>query len=222
MSSLRARPAASLLVLSCALVFCACGGGGGGGDEDGAITLNIESTAALDGGIVRSANGVVNEANSGSVPLVGDGAFAASGGTLTYTGLWSFDLSELPAGAQIQSATLQLQVLSVAGDPAAAFALARIDHCNFGAVFPTTDSVNVVEFNFATISDLNTTGPKPVDATAQVEADLTADRTRSQFRMRMAITSDNDAEADWCVMTDFESVLDPALRPQLIVVYTTP
>lgn len=206
-------------------LLAACGGGGGGDDEEdagGVLTLAIESTAALDGGITFNGNASVNFGSSASTPLVGDGAFQAGGGTLIYNGLWSFDLSGLPAGALVQSATLQLYQASSSGDPIDAFALARLDHVNFGGVFPTTNSVNALTLDFAQIADLNTNGAKQVDATTEVAADLLAGRTRSQFRMRMAIQTDNDGQSDWCVMMDQETPADPALRPQLIIEYTTP
>ena len=216
----------SRLALVCALALplglAACGGGGGGDGDGDTTTLVIESTGSLDGGVTVSGNGAVNSASSAAIPLVGDGAFQASGGTLVYTGLWSFDLSGIPSGAQIQSATLRLYQTSTAGDPASAFAIARMDHVNYGAIFPSTSSVNVIDFNFAQIGDLSTVGPKTVDATAQVVDDLAAPRARSQFRMRMAIQTDNDAEADWCVMTDQETPTDFTQRPQLIIEYIAP
>jgi hypothetical protein len=214
-------PLCALLAMACSLAACGGGGGDGGDDDDDQQTLIVESTASLDGGVTFNNAGSVNEASPNATPLVGDQAFVMSGGTLVYNALWSFDISALPAGALIASAILQLQVTSAAGDPDASFGLARVDHANFGAVFPSTNNVTIVTFDFDQIQDLNTVGGRQIPVTIQVQADVDAGRPRSQYRVRMPFQTDNDAQADFMVFTDAENAT-PALRPQLIIEYTTP
>lgn len=211
------------LLRSASLFACfalaACGGGGG--NDEGPIELTIESTANLDGGTTFNNNGSTNLGSASSAPLVGDGVFVASGGTLNYNAFWSFDISAIPSGATIDSAILRLFQAGTANAPTAAFALARLDHVNYGTIFPATSGAfSLLTADIAQLTDLDTFNvPKPLDVTSAVQSDVDASRPRSQFRMRPAIASNNDAAADFMVMTDGETA-NAANRPMLIITYS--
>ena len=102
--------------------------------------------------------------------------------------------------------------------PQAAMALVRIDHVNFGVLFPQAPlGGTTLEFDFAQLADLNTVERKDVDVTAQVQADLDSGRSRSQFRLRGAVTSNNDDVADIMLLTDGEDSQGSGELPLLIV-----
>ncbi|MEZ6006693.1 MAG: DNRLRE domain-containing protein [Planctomycetota bacterium] len=218
MSSSLLRSASFLAAGFACLSLTACGGGGG--NNDGLQELTIESTANLDGGTVFNNNGSVNTGSSAGACLVGDDAFVASGGTLMRHSLWSFDISGLPAGATIQSAILRLFQSATSNNPQGALAIARLDHVNYGNLFPSTaTSFSILTANIDTISDLNTANvAKLLDVTTAVQADVNASRPRSQFQLRPGIGTNNDAFADFMVFTDGETA-DPSIRPMLIITY---
>jgi hypothetical protein len=210
-----------LLVFPTALAFVAlagCGGGGGGNEND-PIDLVLTSLPNLDGGLTFNNVGSVDSGASTGAPLVGDGSFQPSGGTLQYQGIWSFQLPDFPAGAVIQSATLRLVQVGTGNDPQSAFVLARLDHLNFGNTFPATSGAAFVEaVAIAQLNDLNSLGPKTLDVTAAVQDDADSNRAYSQFRLRTAIATNNDANSDFMVMTDGENS-NPDLRPTLLITY---
>lgn len=216
------RTYALLLLPLFALLAVACGGGGGG-DDNQVQQLTLTSTANLDGAVVFNNVGSTNTGSSIFIPEVGDGIFVASGGTLQRHGLWSFDISGLPAGATITGATLRLFQSGQAGNPDTAFVLARLDHVNYGAVFPTTFNAFVVlAADIDQVQNLNNPGGATnLDVATAVQADVGAARPRSQFRLRPAISTNNDAQADTAVFTDAENTANPAQLPMLIIEFTT-
>ena len=205
------------------LSLAACGGGGGDENENGDLPepITVESTPNFDGG--TAVNNSTDSASSAAIPLVGDGGGAIGGATIIYNGIWSFELPTLPPLAEVTQVTLYLYQTGVAGDPQASFSLARMDHVNIGNSFPATSAtIANLSLNFSQIVDLNTAGSKQVDVTDEVIADYDAARPRSSFRMRMAIPTDNDSLADWCVMTDAETAADASQRPRIVIEYTVP
>lgn len=209
------------LPLGLLLVLVAGCGGGGGGDEGNnnnnppVAPLSIPSTGTLDGVLLLSTNGF-ETGNPNAFPAVGDTA-EVGGDTSFLRGLYSFDLTGLPAAPT--SATLSLFVHSLSGNPAAVMAIARVDHLNFGNTFPSVFNFGtLLDANIGTLQDLNQTGRRTLDVTAQVLADLQAGRTRSQFRIRGAVeVSDNDPDNDQTVLTDGEDTAGNGELPLLIL-----
>lgn len=220
-----ARPFALVALMSASVAFAGCGGGGGGHDDDddngndqnvGQVTeLTIASTPELDGMLAGTPQNPFAAAQN--QPVVGDLAYAPGGDRNTFQAVFSFDLSQIPAGKTVRSARLSLYVRDVNGDPDAAIVLARMDHVNYGPNFPINFSPPVIDFNFDTINDLNTIGRRDLDVTDQVLADIAAGRSRSQYRLRGAIDNNLDAQADYTVFTDGEDSAGTGQLPLIIL-----
>jgi len=216
------KPSALATFLALSLPLAACGGGGDGENNNNPQQTTIESTAGLDGLMQYMSVDPTNQAAASSPPIVGDQVFVPSGLTPRLEGIWSFDISGLPSNAVITSAVLRLQITGIAGDPTAMMTLGRVDHVNYGATFPTLRSlISNLQAAFAEIADMNTLGERLVDVATQVQDDIDNSRPRSQFRVRGAVATNNDPQADFSVMTDAENA-NPAIRPQLILEFTTP
>ncbi|MDJ0975575.1 MAG: hypothetical protein QNJ98_14025 [Planctomycetota bacterium] len=205
LSTLRSvlRPLALTAVFGASIALAGCGGGGGGEEEDDQVVIQqvtIESTAELDG-VVFGDNLDVN-ASSTLPPHVGDGPAQATGGAQRAHGIYSFDLSGLPAGAVIRSAKLRLAVDEVTNNPNAAMALVLVDHVNFGAIFPQSFGMLTLDTGFAQITDIDVVGAKELDVTEQVQDDMDSNRTRSQYRLRGAVDSDFDDDSDLAKLSD--------------------
>ena len=151
-------------------------------------------------------------------PHVGDGALIAGSGAPRAVGYYSFDVSELPADAVIRSATMRLYTVDTEGDPQGMMVLVRIDHVNYGSVFPQTAlGATGLDFNFATISDIGTIGAHEIDVTEQLQADIDAGRQTSQYRLRGAIPTDSDAVTDLAELSDAEDTANSGLLPVLVI-----
>jgi len=216
-----ARLSFALAALALGLVLSACGGGGGGdGNEDQPVQteFTVISTPTLDG-VVFGDNAAV-QSRADLQPGVGDGQFIVdeSAGAVRFVSYFSFDLSDLPPGATIRSATLSLFNRAIQDDPQSMAILVRIDHVDFGAVFPTAIlGATALDSNFAVIADINTLGRKNFGVGLQVQTDLDAGRTRSQYRLRGAIASDFDNVADLALLTDGEDSFGTGELPTLII-----
>ncbi|MDJ0974409.1 MAG: hypothetical protein QNJ98_08125 [Planctomycetota bacterium] len=221
------KPIALALCFALSLPLVACGGGGGGDDEDNnnqnnPVVVQLRSTADLDGNVAANNTGNIDVGGSAAIPIVGDAPFVVGDGALQRRGLWSFDLTGIPSNATITSATLRLVVSGTAGDPAAAMAQLFVDHVNYGDTFPIFNLANALDLNFAQITDLTTIGERLVTVTAQLQDDIDNNRERSQYRVRGAIGTNNDPQADFIIFTDRENTAIVANRPTLNITYTTP
>ena len=102
-------------------------------------------------------------------------------------GLFSFDLGQIPAGAQIVSASMQLTSTSTTGNPAPMMGGTMvIDHLSYGATFPSelNDITTIHQSGVALWDDVTTVGTRAFNVTSQVQNDVIGGRVRSQFRMR--------------------------------------
>lgn len=213
-----ARLIATAFAITTSLFLAGCGGGGGGADEDeqnAPVQMTIVSTPELDGlaGIVGQSADTAND----QPPAVGD--FSASiGGQIV--GYYSFDVSQIPAGARIVSARLSLFSARTLGDPQAMMVHVKVDHVNYGGVFPQALIAGAsLDFDFAQIQDLNVTGRKDIDVTAKLQDDLDSGRSTTQYRLRGAVGTNNDNQVDVVIFTDAEDTDGFGELPLLIVEY---
>jgi hypothetical protein len=174
-----------------ALSLVACGGGGGGDGTPQQGSLTIASTPTLDGPVGSSLSLGTDPSQR---PDVGD----VAGGEFVH-GLFSFDLGQIPAGAQIVSASMQLTSTSTTGNPASMMGGTMvIDHLSYGDSFPSelNDITVIHQSGVALWDDVTTVGPRAFNVTSQVQNDQTAGRTRSQFRMRGLVSTNADSSID--------------------------
>jgi len=137
------------------------------------VTVTILSTDALDG-IVGS---------GGDFSLTGDVVQAGDSTTnLGYRGFVSFELSAIPPGATVLTATLRLVQKQVSGDPYGSMGAVLVDQTVYGNVLESGAYGRSFPVNqaFATLSTDATLEAKTVDATAPVQADRASLRTQSQ------------------------------------------
>ncbi len=204
-----------LFALAPALLLTACGGGGssGGGGAD-IPSLVILGNPHLDGWV--SDSGLVFDT---STPVAGDTNLNDG-----YRAFDAFDLTRLPANAQIVSATLRVYQSEVLGDPYSTHGPLVADHINIGSTLDTGDYTGRnIRAAFAVLAQDATIGYKQADATERVLADLDSGRRHAAFRVRFgSLNSDNDGVRDLAVFTDAEDSDGVGFVPQLIVRYTLP
>ena len=200
------------VVLGCELGRSVDSGPGTGPEQ----TATLSSTDMLDGWVRDDGN----SAASGSQVIVGD--FFSGGVSRGYRGFYSFDLSSIPPGSTITSAALRLYQMSSLGTPYVDLGNVVVDHVVHGdAIDPTDYDTSPLTGNIGVLSSNTSSGYKTLDVANQVRADLTAVRTRAQFRLRFSgADKDSDGTADNVTFTDAEWL--SADKPQLVVIYRAP
>jgi hypothetical protein len=104
----------------------------------------------------------------------------------------SFLVGSLPPGAQVESATLWVNQITTLGSPFSVLGSLIASHVNIGDFLDAGDYDTPILSLAGTISNSETNGWKSIDVTAQVKADLTALRGRSQFRLQFYPFDGND------------------------------
>jgi DNA-binding beta-propeller fold protein YncE len=160
----------------------------------------IGSTDTMDG----YARSDVTFGVSGS-PAVGekDVTYVSSAG---WRQLYSFGIVSIPASATITSATLRLYQCDVAGAPYAHLGNVIVDHVNYGAALSASAySGATVSSNIGTLSTTASLGYRSLDVKTRVQADMTAARVRSQFRLQFSLLDYfANATDDFVQFTDAE------------------
>lgn len=169
-------------------------------------TKTINSTASLDGW--RSSN---NGGNKTWYIEIGRNT------TLTSRGYVSFDLSSLPSGATITSATLRMYQTEVVGTPYSGNSLI-IDHVDYGDSLGSEDyALSPLESAFGTLTSNPNVEWKDLSVTNQVKNDVANGRTRSQFRLRFQVEM-TGADA-WARFESGDNYVGTGNLPQLVVKY---
>jgi hypothetical protein len=180
------------------------------------VTLN--STSSLDGW--AQSNGVASASSGG--PVVGDEDNQTPG--VGYRQFYSFDISTIPAGAHIVSATLRLYQAIVVGSPYTKLGNVIVDRVDLGSALDPADyNAAALNANIGILSTTATIEYKTMDVTAAVQADLGATRGKSQFRLRFSLKdSNNDGVRDLAQFTDAEdSCCAVSKPPELVIEYRT-
>lgn len=197
------------------LTLAGCGGSGGGGSgPSGPLTVVISSTNARDGNI-RSNGAVLIVAM-----FVGDIDAITSG--VSQRAVVGFDLvgAGIPPGATIQTATLSLQQGGSGGTPYTDLGNVLIDHVALGAAIDAADySGNTLLSAFGVFSTDNAFDVRSLEVGARVQADVTAGRSFSDFRLRFATDTNLDGGSDYTQFGDSEGTVPFGPNPTLTVTY---
>lgn len=203
----------------CASLGCELedGGGGNGGGTGPELTATLLSTATLDGWIRDDGNAQT----TGSQVIVGD--LVVGGVTRAYRGFYSFDLSAIPSGSTVTSATLRLYQFNFTGNPYGELGNVVADHVDYGITLGGLEDYDVTPLagNVGTVSTNTNVEYKTLGVTARVQTDVTAGRLTSQYRLRFSNADlSNDASPDFVQFSDAEYFT--ADVPQLVVKYREP
>jgi hypothetical protein len=133
-------------------------------------------------------------------------------------GAMSFDLTQLPAGATVTSATLFTRECAVVGHPVPALGNVVLEHVNFGPVLDTAVySTPAIDTLGGVLTSDSTIGHRTRNVTAAVLADIVAGRTTTQFLLVMSEFADShDSANDYVVFQapsgSYNTLCNPATR----------
>lgn len=203
-----------------ALLGCELGDGSGGNGPGlgNPVTVELVSTGSLDGYMRSDGNGA-----TAGTPITGD--LEGAGPTLAnigYRQFYSFDLSAIPPGSAIVSATLHVFQAAVGGEPYTDLGNVIVDHVDYGTTLDfAAYNAAPLTGNVGTLMNDATLAYRTLAVTARVQADLTAGRARSQYRLRFSLRdANNDLQSDYTQLTDGEFA--GAQVPKLVVTYRPP
>ena len=209
-----------LLCLSfCSLAACGGGGDGGGAGVGGAVQqeATLLSNPALDGSIWAPVGAVPASISHGSRIRAGD-----SGLDRPVRGFVSFDLAALPAGAQIESAVLTLYQSRLWGAPYVGLGSeVRVDHVDLEGALDLADFDSpALQVAIGVISTDAVEEHKSLDVAAQVQADLDAGRSSSEYRVYFPIGTENNGVSDQVRFDDADDAEEVVTVPTLVVTYS--
>ena len=106
-------------------------------------------------------------------------------------GFYTFDLSQIPAGATIETATIEVDQLNTIGNPQAVIGAVYLAHAPAFAVAPLVselltpleDPIRDGSGLAQVLSFTEQPGLRTMDVTSQVRRDRTDGRTRARFRL---------------------------------------
>jgi pSer/pThr/pTyr-binding forkhead associated (FHA) protein len=186
-----------------------------GAGGSGSVTLT--SQARLDGYQANDGSG----SNRQDI-LIGNGALTGSAGELVWRGFMSFDLSDIPGGASIESAELRFYQAKVGGDPYGKLGSLVLDHVDYGDSLDAND-FGTPAIDSAVLGQQRESGAWYVLADRTIvdwlEKDLSAGRPRFQARMRFGQETDGDGNEDFSGIESANNFFGTGNAPQLIVTY---
>lgn len=155
------------------------------------ITVTLASDAALTGAVLS--NGALHTGAGGDA-VAGDGT-----DNLQRKGFFAFHLEDVPAGAEVESATLVATQLLTLGTP---FANPPSGFGTLAIVHVEADALDAAAYGGAALDDVgvfsvdDADGERTADVAAAVADDLDAARPRSQYRLEFGVATDGDGSSD--------------------------
>lgn len=184
-------------------------------DANGPGAVNLPEAVVAGGlehGTIRSVG-----ANTNVAITPGDDANG-----IAYRSTLGFDLTAIPSGASVTAATLSVSQCQVGGNPFVALGPLVVDHIDL--TLGLTDAAysgQTLEPNIGTISSTTGTGARTLDVTAAVQADISASRRVTAYRLRFRDHDTNgDAVADFVqIALSRDGFCTGQAEPQLHVSY---
>ena len=174
--------------------------------------LSHTATGTSIGGGTMAATGA-----DGSPVVVGDW------GPIEIRGFMRFDLSAIPAGAEILDADLRVYQGNVNETPYPDLGELRVDHMAFGALLDNADyNAPALAMNYGTLSVSAALDVKTLDVTDAVRADRVAGRAHTDVRFRFQHGPDGAPDADFVQLNDAEDTFGTGQVPELIVTWRKP
>jgi hypothetical protein len=183
------------------------------------VTVSLTPQAALDG--FRANNGGGNN----TVDIrVGNGSFFGSPSEeLVIRGFMSFDLTGIPASADVKSIDLRFYQVNVTGTPYAKLGNLLIKHVDYGSTLDNA-AYDTAELHSAILSPHTGSGEwYTITATTiadWIEADLAAGRTRFQLRLQFSSETDGDGLQDTASFESGENYFGTGNLPRLTITYS--
>ena len=178
--------------------------------EPSEVTVVLLSQPPLDGYVP-----------GGGEPVTGD-TIRVSWGIMGLRGFMSFDLSTIPAGASILNAELRFYQARIEGDPFGHPGSFVLDHVDFGSEL---DPFDYGAFSLASLELAPQNSPGvwyQIGATplsSWIEADLQAQRTRFQARLRFSNNINPGSQEDYIDVEAGDNTLGTGNLPQLIITF---
>jgi hypothetical protein len=179
------------------------------------VIYSRTSEAALDGYVI-----------GGQAPYnaldIRVGNIATATGERVYRGFMSFDLSGIPAGANILSAQLRFWQGQLVGDPYGKLGTLLMKHVDFDGSLDTTD-FDGPELGSAILAT-HTSPDEWYDVTSGTIAtwirdDLAASRARFQVRLQFSPETDDGTTTDYASFESGNNTFGTGNVPELIVTY---
>lgn len=204
-------------------LVAACSTSGNGVGPSSSARSDTLMVAAEQTGFVQSGAGDPAFASPGTDIVVGDEA--ARDPLIDVRGFIGFDISSLPSGIRLQSATLVATQCGISGSP---FSLGNVvvDHVSYAVPFDTAVfAETALATTIGTLSTDSSLGTRSVSVTSSVANDILDGRTSSQFRLRMSGNADagNGPSNQVIFASDSANTLDctpvSAQQPRLIIAF---
>jgi len=182
------------------------------------VTITLTGEGILDGYSLNDGTG----SNSREI-LIGNGEVLSPTGELVARGFMSFDLSEIPAGATIESAELRFYQKEIEGSPYQKLGNLVLEHVYYGnsldeSAYDTPAlSTAVLELESAPAAWYVLSDPTIVH---WVQSSLAAGLARQQFRLQFSRETDGDGQEDWIAIEGGGSILGSPQAPRLILTYS--
>jgi pSer/pThr/pTyr-binding forkhead associated (FHA) protein len=184
----------------------------------GSGTVTSTSNADLDGYRSNDGSGSRNQD-----VLQGNGEFSSGVGELIWRGLMSFDLSEVPAGATIDSVELRFYQVKVDGNPYSKLGGLVLEHVDYGNRL-SADAFDTPALGSMTLSSQQNPGTwytvSGPTLASWVQDSVNAGRDSFQVRLRWLQESDGDGEEDYVGVESGNNFFGSGNLPQVIIVWS--
>jgi len=182
------------------------------------VTVTLTSQAVLDG--FRANNGGGN--NTVDIRVGNGSMFGTPSQELVIRGFISFDLSGIPAGAEIKNIDLRFYQVNVTGTPYAKLGNPLILHVDYGAALDDA-AFDTPVLHSAILAPHTGSGEWYIITSTTIanwiEDDLAAGRTRFQVRLQFTTETDGDGVQDTISLESGDNYFGTGNLPQLTITY---